>query len=326
LNKILLSLAGLHPRAEETVQGTQDWERGRIDDRQLAKIFERDIQQLLRLQRELSFDYVSDGQMTMAWQDAFTPFTSYFDGIKRGPLVRWFNTNTFFYAPVVIGDIHAPGDAIRRSLTPYLFGDSLSTKVVVPDPLTFAELAENEHYGTKEKLMYAYADALREELVDLGRHRVSYVQFSAPSLVARFRGRRLTPKELETVGEAVRSSLRKSGLNSGYFPYFGDLSPYFPELFDLPVDDIGIDFTETDVRRIPSSKKGLVAGVVNGRSAYLEPVELIVRRLKDIPHLDRYQRINLTPSCDLRYVPRSVADSKLVRLKEVRDILFGKGA
>jgi 5-methyltetrahydropteroyltriglutamate--homocysteine methyltransferase len=306
---------------EETVQATQDWERGRIGAHLLREMFDRDVGQLVKLQKELSFDFLSDGQLTMAWQDIFTPFTSFFKGVKKGPLIRWFNTNTFFYAPVVQSEIVAPGDAVWRSIETSLISDSNPLKVVIPDPLTFAELSEDEYYGSKERLMFAYAGAIREELNHLGKHGVSYVQYSAPSLVARFREGRLSREDFAQVSLAVRESLKKTGLESGYLPFFGDAAPYFPELFEIPVDDVGVDLTETDARKLPKSKKGLIAGVANGRSGYVEPVDVLSRRLREIPSLEKYHRVLITPSCDLRYVPRTVADEKMRRLAETRSVL-----
>ena len=66
MTEFKLSLTGLHARNESTIQATQDWERGRIDSALLNAAFRDDTASLVRLQKEVGADYVSDGQMTTA--------------------------------------------------------------------------------------------------------------------------------------------------------------------------------------------------------------------------------------------------------------------
>ena len=64
-----VSLTGLHARNEKTIQTTQDWERSRINEVTLRESFDKDCESLVELQRHVGAEYVTDGQITLAWQD-----------------------------------------------------------------------------------------------------------------------------------------------------------------------------------------------------------------------------------------------------------------
>ena len=260
----------------------------------------------------------------MHWQDLLRPFTTGVKGVKKGAMVRWFNTNTFYFTPVVDGELLSDGGAVSRTLDPHLVKSGAITKVILPDPLTFVELAENSHYKSRERLIFAYCDnVLRPEVEHLSSMGIGYVQFSAPSVVARFRGEPIPRGELEQAGEGIRTVLKGVSVRSAYHTFFGDAAPYLPALFDLiPSDDFGFDFTETDPSSLEASGKGLIAGVADARSSFVEGPGEIAQRMGGLG--DRFRRITLAPSCDLQYVPRGVADAKLRNLATARLRLIGE--
>lgn len=319
-----LSLTGSHARSEKTIQATQDWERGRVDARTLSATFREDCDDLLELQTALGANHVMDGQFTTAWQDYLRPITLGFGGLKKGPMIRWYNTNTFYYAPVVEGDISSDGTAIWKKVE-HRFAKTGRMKIVIPDPLTFSELAEDRHYLSAEKVLFAYADALNCELRTLERQGVAYVQFSSPALVARFREKPVSRERLAQLGEAIRSAKKGTSLRTGFHTYFGDASPYVPQIFDeIPVDDIGFDFTQTDPASLSPTRKGIIAGVADARTTYLESIEELREKVEAVVRGTGSRTITLAPSSDLRYVPRVSADEKVRRLAALRDDLGGR--
>jgi len=319
LTEYQVSLTGLHARNERTIQATQDWERSRINEVTLKESFDKDCESLVELQRHVGAEYITDGQITLAWQDLFRPISAGFEGLAPGPMVRWFNTNTFFYTPIVKGPISSDGKVLSRVIQRRFVDHGSSLKIILPDPLTFAELAEDRHYGSKEKLQFAYADALRGEMRTLSSLGVKYVQFSAPSLVYRLKQKPFSRGGLSQLGEAIRSSVKGVSLRSGFYPYFGDASPYLPELFDIiPTDDVGVDLTQTDDSLLPKTSKGVIAGLVDSRTTYLEDVESLAARIEDVVERTGTKTLTLAPSADLRYIPRVSADEKLELLGRLR--------
>src|SRR5207249_12151595 len=127
-------------------------------------------------------------------------------GVKKGAMVRWFNTNTFYFTPVVAGELLSDGSAVSRTFNTSLVKSGAITKVILPDPLTFVALAENSHYTTRERLIVAYCDnVLRPEVEHLSRMGIGYVQLSSPGVVARFREKPLPRAELEQAGEGLKT-------------------------------------------------------------------------------------------------------------------------
>jgi 5-methyltetrahydropteroyltriglutamate--homocysteine methyltransferase len=319
-----LSLTGLHARNESTIQATQDWERGRVDSGTLNAEFRADCDALVSLQKEAGADYLTDGQLTNGWQDFLRPLTNGLEGVKKGAMVRWYNTNTFYYTPIITGPISGNGNAFwskveRRFLKQGKF------RISVPDPLTLAELAEDHHYGSREKLLFAYADALNRELRTLEKNGVSYVQFTSPALVARFREKAVSKDGLGQLGEAIRSATKGVSLRTGFHTIFGDASHYIPDIFDsIPTDDVGFDFTQTDPESLSPTSKGIIAGVADARTTYLESLEELRDRVERVLDKTGSKKVTIAPSSDLRYIPRVSADAKLRRLGELKRELKGR--
>src|SRR5215471_9692318 len=132
LTEYLVSLSGIHARNEKTIQATQDWERNRINDAALTASFEKDCVSLVQLQKFVGVEYITDGQLTTAWQDLFRPISTGFEGLEIGPMVRWFNTNTFFYIPVVKGAISSDGKALSHAIETKAV-NGVSPKIILPD-------------------------------------------------------------------------------------------------------------------------------------------------------------------------------------------------
>jgi 5-methyltetrahydropteroyltriglutamate--homocysteine methyltransferase len=233
-------------------------------------------------------------------------------------MVRWYNTNTFYQTPIVDGPISSGGTVLWRKVE-HRFVRQGSFRLAVPDPLTFSELAEDEYYHDREKVMFAYSEALNEELRTLQSNGVGYVQFSSPALVARFRTKPLPRDGLRQLGEALRATVRGLTIPTGFHTFFGDASRYLPDLFDvLPTSDVGFDFTQTDPARLSATRKGVIAGIADARTTYLEGPRELRERTEQIVDATGARSVTLAPSCDLRYIPRASADEKLRRLGDLR--------
>jgi 5-methyltetrahydropteroyltriglutamate--homocysteine methyltransferase len=109
-------LTGIYPRWEVLVAATRDYHRGRIPHEELERHFERDYAQLIALQRDVGFGSYSDGLLN--WQDLFRPFAEIIEHWESGPLVRYFDNNTFYRQPRITGalkiDASKLNDWLRR--------------------------------------------------------------------------------------------------------------------------------------------------------------------------------------------------------------------
>ena len=87
-----------------------------------------------------------------------------------------------------------------------------------------------------------------------------------------------------------------------------------------------MDLTQTDNSGLEGTSKGIIAGIVDSRTTYLEDVAALASRIEDLAERTGAKTITLGPSADLRFVPRTSADEKLSLLGQVKNKLKGKGA
>jgi methionine synthase II (cobalamin-independent) len=185
----------------------------------------------------------------------------------------------------------------------------------LPGPYTFAKLAQDEAYGSPEKLLTAFArDVLAPEVRHLVREGFGWVQFSEPALVKD----RPQPEELEALQRAYLGILDGVRVTSTVATSFGDASRLLQDLFDLPVDYIGIDLTETPLDAFDglAPARGLQAGLVDARSSIVEQPEHLVATAEELLETAPFPALALAPSAELEYVPRTIADEKVLALGE----------
>ena len=318
-------LTGIYPRSEALVAATRDHDRGRIPEEELERHFERDYAQLITLQREAGFDLISDGLLN--WQDLFQPFAEIIEHWEPGPLVRYFDNNTFYRQPRITGALKIDASKLNDWFMRYFqthLNEMAPWKATLPSPYFTAHAAHDEHYHNRESLMLAYAEDVLAPIVSELRERgVSFVQFQEPWLVF-YR----SDNGLSALKEAL-ARLRQAvgpGVQWGLHTYFGDAAPYLPELVELDLDAVGVDFVETDVEALPPfTGKDLIAGCVDARSSWAETPEQITQFVERVSEALTPDGLYLVPNADLEFLPEAIARRKVNVLGEATRKLAGKG-
>jgi 5-methyltetrahydropteroyltriglutamate--homocysteine methyltransferase len=286
---------GIYPRSEELVQATRDLDRGRTTPEAVGQQIESDLQRLVAAQQDAGLDLLSDGMLR--WQDVFRPLVEAAEGLERGALTRFLDTNTFYRAPHAEGDSPrlaqplderyiAPLPADRLVTLPSPFALSLGTGV---DPRTMAE-----------GVLKPQIDATSAELVVL----------SEPFL-AREEG-------VELEGLAAALEVLAGGPPLALWVTFGDAGSLLERgLAELPVDAIGIDFYSTNADAVPDSfSKRLLAGVLDARNSLLEDPREIAAFAEQLEQ--KAEHVALVPNGDLQYVSEPIAREKLARLGQAK--------
>jgi 5-methyltetrahydropteroyltriglutamate--homocysteine methyltransferase len=305
------TLTGIHPRSEGLVQATRDFDRGRTDAKALAEVRRRDAQALVDTQVKAGFTHVSDG--LLGFQDVFRPFAERVKGAKVGPITRWFDNNTFYRQPIIEGPLKRTQPILEPYLQKVKVPQGHTLKAVLPGPYTFAKLVDDKSYGSTSKHLTTFArEALGPELKWLAKEGYGWVQFNEPALV---RDRPL-PEEWEALGNAYMALLQNSSLTSTVSTYFGDASRILSELFELPVDYVGLDFTETALEALQefAPSRGIQAGLVDGRSSIIEKPAELAAAANELLEAADVPSLVLAPTCDLEFLPRGVADEKVLSL------------
>jgi 5-methyltetrahydropteroyltriglutamate--homocysteine methyltransferase len=311
---VKVHLSGVFPRSEKLIDATRAAVRGNLPQAEVDMALRQDIGSLVSLQEESDLDALVDGQLN--WQDLFRPFSELLTGIDPGGLTRWFDNNTFFRKPIIVGKVSLKTKNLQQYFRSDLLPKVSHKKAILPGPFTFAHLSENRVYSSFSDFVNDLARALRSVVGALQESGYEYFQFNEPSICAPG----WTQAELEIAKHAYDTCAHGIGGKSIIQTYFGDASQVIETILDFSVDSIGIDFYATSVDSLKEYdfNKVLGCGCVDGRNSLLEsPKELktfVSRARESLEPIDIY----LAPNCDLEFLPETVAEKKVRLLGETK--------
>ncbi len=255
-------------------------------------------------------------------------------------MVRSFD-NRYYKKGSVTGSLEAKDSAHREELEFLLDNFKGKLKVPITGPYTMMDWSFNEHYADRMELANAFADIIREEILNLRKiwrkHRgdeVLEIQIDEPATTTH-------PSEMDIVTESVNRSINGvEGIESSiHVCYSSDYGYLFDRLGDLRVDGYNLEFANrdtllngigsdrrpgfTDVRRFReandtvSKKRFLGLGVTDIHIDHVESVELITDRINfSLKQFDRPDLIRINPDCGLR--TRSI-ETGFEKLKNMSD-------
>jgi|SRR5438093_1170327 len=301
---------GSYPRSEAVVAATRGVERGRTTQAEVDAAYDADLDDFVAAQRAAGLDLYSNG--LIRWQDIFRPLVDLSGGMDARTLVRWFDTNSFFRAPEVTGDLTldraVPSDVEDDSRVPE---PRLAT---LPSPYLFSRAAHTsqERNGLMMDLTREILRPVTEALVARG---YALIHLEEPWLPyfgidgGDWGDVEKALMELREASEGARLVLHTS---------FGDAGPYIDRLRRLPVDAVGVDFVETDLDELGARwEVGIVAGILDGRRSPLEPSDQAAEFVVRVAETLEPSSVWITSNSDLEMLPQEVARRKVVRLGEV---------
>ncbi len=281
----------MYPRSAALVEATRDLDRGRAAREAVDAQFERDLKEFVAGQQHAGVDLLADGMLR--WQDVFRPLVEASEGLARGPLTRFLDTNTFYRAPAATGAAPLLSRPLGELFVAPLPGPRL---VTFPSPYAFSRGTGLSPRTLAEGVLGPQLELLDVELV---------------VLVEPFLARESSP-DLEGLAEALEALA--GGPRLALQLVFGDAGPLLAGLRELPLDGIGVDFYATRLQAVPEGfEKLLLAGVVDVRSSLLEDPGELARfggRLRERVAGE----VALVPNGDLQYVSEPIARAKLERL------------
>jgi 5-methyltetrahydropteroyltriglutamate--homocysteine methyltransferase len=289
-------IPGIYPRSEALVQATRDLDRGRTTADEVERQVGSDFQELLRVQEEAGLDLLADGMLT--WQDLFRPLVDGSAGLSARPLVRFLDTNTFYRAVLVDGE-----PKLQRPMpAPDLpSGRWLAT---LPSPHSFSRAADRE--VPAEALAAQLLAPQIEAYADAG---CALVVLSEPFLTREASGLAALVAALGELPRPVPIAL--------HLP-FGDAGPLLPELAEVGLDGIGVDFYATHAEAVPEGlEPTLLAGVVDARSSRVEDATELAEFGESLSSRVAGEVV-LVPNGDLQFVSEAVAREKVLALGRAR--------
>ncbi|MDQ6884408.1 MAG: hypothetical protein M3077_09280 [Candidatus Dormibacteraeota bacterium] len=290
------------------VSATRSLDRGRVDQSAVDDAFAQDEAQFVRVQQQCGVDFFSDG--LIRWQDIFRPLSD-----SAGPLVRWFDTNTFFRAPELPDSLSA--NSKRPGIVP---ADSVPRPRVatLPSPYMFSRAARAGGRD-RNQLMGQIAERLLRPAIDAAVAAGAQVIHLEEPWVAYSGIEGNDWKPFEEALSALRPATKATII---LHCYFGDAGRFKEQLLGLPVDGIGVDLVETDVSELGRGwDKDLLIGCLNGRSSIVEPLDSTVELARRIADTVRPRNLYLSSTCELGFLPTAVAEKKVQRLGEAANRL-----
>jgi 5-methyltetrahydropteroyltriglutamate--homocysteine methyltransferase len=285
--------------------------RATLDDLRAAQ--DELVRQVIAEQEAAGVDLVTDGHVR--WDDILTPFARNIAGFEIGGLLRWFDNNVYYRRPLCVGDLEWRGPS---SVESFRFASSVAStrvKAVIPGPVTFARLSVDEHYGDHERFVLAIARVIAQEAFELQAAGARVIQVDEPALLS-------APEDLELASRALELITKELGseVEVVLATYFGDAKRLGEEIYGLPVHRIGLDLIAGPenrelIRSLPEGKS-LQAGIVDARNTKLEATEDLVREIEGLADAVGAERLIVSPSAGLEFLPREKARAKLQRLTD----------
>jgi 5-methyltetrahydropteroyltriglutamate--homocysteine methyltransferase len=313
------SVSGFLPRPQWLINETRKFDRHRITKETLDAAFIKSTKEVIKAQEDNDLSFVNDGYLKQ--QDLLRPFTNKIRTVQVGQLYRWFDNNTFYRKPFIQGKL-VGFPPFTETFLDLLEGKRL--KAILPAPYTYCKLSSNEFYEDEEKLLFDFAEILRDEIEFLEKQGYEYIQLSDPALV--FHKTLPDKDDLRTIGKAIELLAEGTNARICLQTFFGDVSPILSELLEWKVDDIGIDFYESDFENIKeySFTKGVSLGLVNARNTLKENPTELIDICQELLSYSNPERLVISTNCDLDFLTWDTAKSKITTVTTIEKKLKGE--
>ncbi|MCX6642691.1 MAG: hypothetical protein NTV15_04820 [Candidatus Bathyarchaeota archaeon] len=312
------SVTGVQPRTQELIAKTRSYDRGKLTEQELETAYTEATKIVIKGQIDAELTQINSGMLKR--QDLLRPFSAGLGGCAVGPMIRWFNNNTFYKTPLIKGELQwKESVTLKEAYVDEL--PKLAWKAVLPAPYTFMALSHDSHYNNAEKLMFAFAEVLNQEAKELEKKGFTYIQFSDPALVYVV----TKPRNMEAAAKALEIATKGLKATTCLQTYFGDAAPVLKTAENWAVTDIGIDLYETDLRSVKKDhNKGLILGIVDARNSVIEDAVYLSTIVKQIQETYKPKRLAVSTNCDMDFLTWDKAEAKMRILTLIAENLGGK--
>jgi 5-methyltetrahydropteroyltriglutamate--homocysteine methyltransferase len=302
-------------RLRKALQGLDRGESTAVD---VAAAEDHLTTEILAEQAEAGVDLATDGQVR--WDDPVTRIAEGLEGFGISGLVRFFDNNTYFRQPVIKGRVRREEPILLDEFRFAAQASPVPVKAVLCGPYTLAALSKDEHYGNRAEVLADLARALNGEARDLAAVGATAIQFDEPALAA-VPGQ--PPGDLEAFRSVAGELVERVEATTILATYFGDVGAHGASFFELPFGGFGLDFVSGPatfdlIARFPADRV-LQAGIADARNTRLEAAPALGETIDRLVRHVEPERLWISPSCGLEFLPREAAKRKLERLAEVKE-------
>lgn len=223
---------GSFGKPDYLVKARQDFYQAKIKKVELRKLEERATQEFIDMQERVGLDVLVDGEAERG--DMATFFAEKLDGFKISEPVRSYG-NRYYKKPIIVSEIK-----FREPLTEYFFTFTQQrtrrpVKGILTGPYTLMDWSFDEFYGSREKVVAAFAAALRLEVQALIQAGCKIIQIDEPALSAR-------TDEIDLAIDGLKQVLDGFEIYSITHICYGAFEALVPRIPELPVKQIDLEF------------------------------------------------------------------------------------
>ena len=307
---------GSFPKPDYVQKARGQFARKEIEREELTELERKATKEWIEFQDSIGTDVVVDGEMYRG--DMVAYFAEELPGLEIGGLVRSYG-NRYYRKPIATGPI---GRDHAVTVEWWKYAQSLTdapVKGMLTGPYTICDWSFNEHYATRRDMVLDLAKVIRDEALDLEKAGARYIQIDEPAASTRM-------DELDLVIESMAIVTEPLSAHTITHICYGDFHNAYPKMLDIPVDQIDLEFANSDYSLLDEFSdnpftKFVGLGISDVHTHELEPVETLVdgirRALKHIPP----ERIFVDPDCGLKTRTVDEAKAKLSNIKEAVDIV-----
>ncbi|MGB8658054.1 MAG: methylcobamide--CoM methyltransferase [Candidatus Zixiibacteriota bacterium] len=306
------TVVGCYPKiTEDSAVVNLRLARNRFDQKkttgeELEQAYEETTKRVIREQEEAGLDLITDGQIR--WDDLVTPFARNVDGIQIGGLLRFFDNNVYYRRPIIKSKLSFKDYSVVDEFKFARANSGKDVKPVIVGAFTFAQLSLDEFYHDEEKLVADLAEILHKEAEKLEQEGARLIQIDEPALCFHPDKIGLVKQSLKTITQGITAKV-------ALYLYFGSIKKLVPNLFDLPVDIVGVDVVSRkhnlDVLLEYNGTKGVGLGCVDARNTKMESQAELLAIFDKVVKKFPQDKVFINPSCGLEFLPHADAQRKL---------------
>jgi 5-methyltetrahydropteroyltriglutamate--homocysteine methyltransferase len=313
---LLTTTVGSFPKPDYLVKARNLFGRKKISEKELKELERKATKDVIKLQEEIGLDILVHGEMERG--DMVSFFAERLEGFGISGLVRSYG-NRYYKKPIAKGRIKR----IRPiTLETFQYAQSLTEKPVkgmLTGPYTICDWSFNEYFQTRRDLVLNLAEVIHEEALDLDDAGAKYIQIDEPAISTR-------PEEIDLAIEAMK--IVTDGLRAKTISHicYGDFTSIYPKILDLPVNQLDLEFANSDFANLeifknPLFTKEIAVGVIDVHSHVIETKQKVKENIKKALEVFPLEKVYIDPDCGLKTRTKEEAEAKLkVMVSAVREI------
>ena len=286
---------GSFPKSDALKQARAKFRRGQLSREELTKMEQVETKEWIRIQEDLGLDILVDGEFYRG--DMATYFAETLGGFTISSLVRSYG-NRYYRKPIATGPIRWKGPI---TVEWFKFAQGLTSKPVkgmLTGPYTMMDWSFDEHYPNRRAFCLDLARAIHEEVKALEQAGARFIQIDEPAVSTRV-------EEVDLAVEAMKIVTAGVKVRTGTHICYGDFERVYPKILDLAVDQIDLEFANSNfklldlIRKIPFTKE-VAFGVTDVHSHRVETVEEIKAAIKKALEVFAPEKLFIDPDCGLK--------------------------